>query len=179
MLKRIALTLALVAIISTPAVAQDFQHKSWYAQAIVGLPMGNYGDFANFGLGAGAGIHVPHSAEWSFRGEASYIYFFTDDFADYNTSSYIIPITALAQYDVKDSGFYGVGGVSLAFVNVSFEYPVEDNPIVGDLSTSDTSTEFGLVVGAGYNFSPSVDFGLRFNIISDSNYLSGHATWKF
>jgi opacity protein-like surface antigen len=175
MIKRIALTLALVAVLALPASALDFQQKQWYAQGILSLPFGNFGDFANVGFGAGAGLHVPHDTVWSFRGEASYVYYTTESVPNGDTSASLIPISVLAQYDLQDSKFYFVGGLSLVFARASYDINVNG---FSD-SFSDTSTEFGLNLGAGYVLSPKVDLGARFNFISDANNLTAHVAYKF
>ena len=62
MFKRMLLITALLSVIvALPAAALDFDQKQWYGQGIAALPMGNFGDIANFGFGAGVGMLVPHT----------------------------------------------------------------------------------------------------------------------
>ena len=181
MFKRIALLTAVLAIVSAaPASALDFDQKAWYGQGILALPMGNFGDFANIGFGAGLGLKVPHSPELDFRGEVSYIYFTTEDIPDADVSASLIPILALAQYNMDSSSAYLLGGLGFAIASVSIDYNV-DVPGVGTFSGSgsDSSTEFGLVVGAGFNLSPTMTLEGRFNLISDANSLSANLGWWF
>jgi hypothetical protein len=168
MIKNTVIIIALAGLlVALPAAALDFQQKQWYAQGIVSLPFGDFDDFANLGFGGGVGLHVPHDAQWSFRGEVSYVYYTAEDIPDVDTSASLIPISVLAQYNLENSQFYFVGGISLAFAHVS----------VG--SFSDNSTEFGVDLGAGYGLSPKVDLGLRFNFVSDANNLTAHVAYKF
>lgn len=176
MFKRLAFLLVIMAVLTAmPAAALDFQQKQWYGQGILALPMGSFGDIANVGFGFGAGLVVPHDADWSFRGEFSYIYFTTEDVEGADISASMIPISVLAQYNLKDSKFYFVGGLTLAFAKASVDYEFEG---YSD-SSSETSTEFGLNFGAGYVLSPKVDLGARFNIISDATTLTAHVAYKF
>ena len=176
MFKRLVLLTIIVAVLTAvPASALDFQQKQWYGQGIVALPMGDFGDFANLGLGLGAGLTVPHNAEWAFRGEISYTWFSTEDIPGYDTSASLVPVTVLAQYNLEASKFYFLGGLGLVFANASVDYNI--GGITG--SESDTSTEFGLTLGSGYVVSPKVDLGARFNFISDANTFSMHVVYKF
>lgn len=177
MFKRIAILLiALTLLSAVPANALDFEQKQWYGQGIIALPMGDFGEIANTGFGFGAGLHVPHNLDWSFRGEISYIYFTTEDMPGFDISASQIPITALAQYSLKDSKFYFLGGLTLAFSKASVDYEIEGFEGGSD---SSTSTDFGLNLGAGYVVSPKVDLGARFNLISDANSFSLHVAYKF
>ncbi len=178
MFKRMLLITALLSfIVALPAAALDFDQKQWYGQGIVALPMGNFGDIANLGFGAGVGMLVPHTPELSFRGEVSYIYFTTEDFGDVDVSASLIPITALAQYNMKDSELYLLGGLGIALAKASIDYGTEFPGFDG--SDSDTSTEFGLTLGAGYHVKPGMTLEGRFNVISDANSLSVNLGYFF
>jgi opacity protein-like surface antigen len=186
MFKRMLLITALLSVIvALPAAALDFDQKQWYGQGIVALPMGNFGDIANFGFGAGVGMLVPHTPELSFRGEISYIYFTTEDVEgfdgaeDIDVSASMIPITALAQYNMKDSEMYLLGGLGIAIAKASVDYPESVDTFGFDASYSDTSTEFGLTLGAGYHVKPGMTLEGRFNVISDANSLSVNLGYFF
>lgn len=178
MLKRMIMIAAVFAVFtSIPASALDFDQKTMYGQGILAMPMGNFGDFAKIGVGAGVGVLVPHTPELSFRGEVSYIYFTTEDIPDADVSASLIPITVLGQYNLTDSKAYLLGGLGFAIAKVSVDF---DTGIPGfDGSASDSSTEFGLTAGAGFNMSPKFNLEGRFNMISDANSLSVNAVYSF
>lgn len=181
MLKRLMLlTVAVAMLAAVPASALDFEQKAWYGQGVLALPMGNFGDFAKIGVGGGLGLSVPHSPELTFRGEVSYIYFTTEDIPNADVSASLIPILALAQYNMDSSSAYLLGGLGFAIAKLSVDY-TETVPGFGTFSAggSDSSTEFGLVVGAGFNLSPTMTLEGRFNVISDANSLSANLGWWF
>jgi len=180
MIKRsIALfALALLAFGATQAAALDFDQKSFYAQGMLSVPMGDWSDFVNTGFGGGVGMVVPHTDELTFRGEVSYLTWGTDsDFfgADYDVSASGVPVLVLAQYNLEDNPFYLLGGVGLAFMSVKVEY---SGPF-GSGSASDGSTEFGLVAGGGYAVNEQIAIEGRFNLISDANHLTVGGVYHF
>lgn len=164
----LALVLTVV-LMASAATALDFDQKHFYGQGVLALPIGDWSDFANLGIGAGVGMVVPHSAELAFRGEISYIYFMTDEVegADYSFS--MIPVNVLMQYNLES--VYLLGGLGLTFAKSKVE--------VGEFSSSNTESELGLVLGAGFELSPSVMLEGRFNIVSDANYLSANLGFRF
>ncbi len=172
-MRRVSIVLALVmmTMIVTQASALDFQQKSFYAQGLIALPMGNFGDVANVGFGPGVGMLVPHTPELSFRGEISYIFYSTDSVAGVSTSASEIPLVALAQYNLTDSPAYLLGGLGLAFGHASAEY--------NGFKASSNSTDLDLVLGGGYEVSPQLGIEARLSIISDANQISFHGVYHF
>lgn len=176
MLKRLVLILALLSVCAAlPASALDFTQKQMYGQGVVALPMGNFGDIAKIGFGAGFGLLVPHTPELSFRGEISYIYFTTEDFGDADVSASQIPVLVLGQYNLTDSKAYLLGGLGLAFSKASVDYG--DTFGLGEVS--DTSTDLGLVAGAGYKLQPNLTLEGRFNLVSDAGSLGLNVVYWF
>ncbi len=174
MIKRLFLIAAAVALlVSLPAAAVDYQQKEWYGNGVLAFPTGDFGDIANFGIGAGIGVLVPHTADISFRGEISYIYFTTEDFEGADVSASMVPIMVLAQYNLKDSQAYLLGGLGLAFATAKVEF---DTPGYDD---SDTSTELGLTLGGGFQMQPNLGLEGRLNLISDANFISINVAYKF
>jgi opacity protein-like surface antigen len=163
----------MIVLMASAANALDFDQKQFYGQGVLALPLGDWGDFANLGIGAGLGMVVPHSAEMAFRGEISYIHFMTDDVegADYSFS--MIPINVLLQYNLESA--YLLGGLGLTFAKAK----VEVDSGFGDFSSSNTDSELGLVLGAGFDLTESVTLEGRFNIVSDANYLSANVGFRF
>jgi opacity protein-like surface antigen len=173
MVKRL-LVLALAVVLATSAAALDFDQKQWYGQGVLALPMGDFGDIANIGFGAGVGISVPSSPELGFRGEISYIHFTTEDLGDIEYKFSMIPVVFLAEYDLDSA--YLLGGLGIIWRKSKIEFD-EDEFFGG--SVSDTDTELGLILGGGLALSPSMNLEARLNIISDSNFLSAHVGFKF
>lgn len=177
MLKRLVLLTATIAILAAvPASALDFDQKAWYAQGVLSLPMGDFGDFANLGIGGGLGLKVPHSPNLDFRGEVSYIYFSTEDVPNADVSYSMIPILALAQYNMDSSSAYLLGGLGFVIGRSSFESTAT---AFEGFTGSDSETDLGLVVGAGTNLSPTMTIEGRFNAVSDANSVSAHLGWWF
>ncbi len=175
MIKRMALAATALVLVASAATALDFDQKHWYSQGILSLPMGNFGDFANLGIGAGVGLSAPSSADLNFRGEISYIYFLTDDFGGAETSASMIPILVLAHYGLKDSQAYLLGGLGIVIVKTKFDY---SGPFASG-SFSHTDSELGLVLGGGYALSPTMNLEGRLNVISDANSISAHLSFRF
>lgn len=177
MLKR-SLALLFVLVLATQCLALDFEQKSFYAQGLLSMPMGDWSDFVNLGFGAGVGMTVPHTDVLSFRGELSYIHYGTDsDFYgdNWDVSASAIPVLALAEYNLEDNPFYLLGGLGLAFMGVEVEY-TGPGMSYGDTGSS---TEFGLVLGGGYVVNENVSVEGRFNLISDANNLSIGGVYHF
>ncbi|MEZ4389277.1 MAG: outer membrane beta-barrel protein [Candidatus Krumholzibacteriia bacterium] len=180
MFKRSLALFALAALVlgATGASALDFQQKSWYAQGLLSMPIGDWSDFVNLGFGGGFGMTVPHTDVLSFRGEISYLTYGTDSGFygdDYDVSASGVPVLVLAEYDLADNPFYLVGGLGLAFMSVKVDY----NGPFGSASASDGSTEFGLVAGGGYVVNENISIEGRLNLISDSNHLSVGGVYHF
>lgn len=174
-------TLGLLAfLLTTPALAFDMEAKTLYGQGLITLPMGDFGDFAGTGFGAVFGVAVPHDEKLSFRGELGYIMYGGKDFGFYDYSFSMIPIMALAEYQFSPgSKAYGVGGLGITMVCSSFE---GSTVIMGQTITvdeSDSSAELTIALGGGYRVTEKVDIEGRYNIISDTNYLSVHANIHF
>jgi len=179
-LRRIMLvTVCLVTLIAAQASALDFQQKQFYGQAVAALPMGDFGDFANFGFGAGVGLLVPHSEQLSFRGEATYLYYLDDAEGDADVSLWQIPVQVLAQYSLTNSKVYLLGGLGLAWTHVDLGLDDEFDALGIEVDDSATETDVALALGAGYALSPKMVLEGRFNLISDANSVSAHLGYRF
>ncbi|MFO7653707.1 MAG: outer membrane beta-barrel protein [Candidatus Krumholzibacteriia bacterium] len=160
-----------LALAAAPAGAQD-TGPAFYGQGILSLPMGDFGDLAKIGFGAGLGVSFAHSEMLHFRGEAGYVYYATEDFPGSDLSFSMIPITALVQYNLENSPLYLLGGLGLAIGMTSVEF---DDGTEAD----DTSSEFGIALGAGTDLTPQLFVEGRFNLISDTNHISAHLGYRF
>ena len=173
MFKRMLALMLTIVVAASAATALDFDQKQFYGQGVLALPIGDWSDFANLGIGAGVGMHVPHTPEMSFRGEISYIHFMTEDVEGGDYSFSMIPVNVLLQYNLES--MYLLGGLGLTFAKAK----VEVDSDFGDFSSSTTDSEIGLVLGAGFELSPSMVLEGRFNIVSDANYLSANVGFRF
>jgi opacity protein-like surface antigen len=177
MFKRVIALVLTLALVASVAAALDFDRKHWYGQGILALPMGNFGDIANLGIGAGIGLSAPSADEWQFRGEVSYVYFTTEDFEGGDYSISLIPINVLAEYHLTDSQAYLLGGLGIVMRRVKIEW--DDDPIFGGGSVSDTDSEIGLILGGGLQLSEGMTLEGRLNLISNTNHISAHIGFAF
>jgi opacity protein-like surface antigen len=173
--------LALVFCLSGSALAQlDFANKSFYAQGQISLPMGDLGDQAGTGIGAGVGITVPYSAAMNFRGEISYIAFGGKEFdfmgssVDYSWS--MLPILALVEYQMKpEQPFYLLGGLGLT--RATIDAKASNNGVT--VSADDSTTELSIALGGGYTLNEQFSLEGRYNLVSDANSFSIHGVYAF
>ncbi len=160
--KRTILLTTLTAVLAgAPASALDFQAKQWYGQGIVALPTGNFGDFANFGLGAGVGLFVPHTPEAQLSRRV-FLYLLHD--------RRLFGIWGDGRRCSQSDPHHGSGAVptwSVEFNSTTF----------GSASGSDSSTELGSILGAGTKLKPSLSLEGRLNFISDTNTISANLGW--
>jgi opacity protein-like surface antigen len=180
-MRKLLLSIALLVFLGAPALALDFDARSFYAQGTFSLPTGDFGDFAGNGFGGAIGIRVPHNEQLSFRGEAGYIFFQGQEFgagdfkADYSYS--MIPIVALAQYFfTPEAMFYGLGGAGFYNVRFDVDYATET---FGVADFDDSSTEFGITLGGGYTVNEQISVEARYNIISDADQLTINGIFNF
>lgn len=170
MIKRCAVVVMCLALATSAATALDFEQMQWYGHGLLALPMGDFGDVANLGLGAGVGLTVPHMENLNFRGEISYIHFTTEDYPDADLSASMIPLVVLAEYHLESA--YVLGGLGLVFRQSEVDFEGSD-------SVSDNDSEIGIILGGGLALSPSLNLEGRLNLISDSNYISAHVSFRF
>jgi opacity protein-like surface antigen len=181
-MRKLALALLIVALSAGAASAMDMAARTFYIHGVFSLPTGNFGDFAGNGFGGGVGISVPHNDMLNFRGEVGYIMFAGESY-DYGTYSWdysysMIPIVALAEYHFNpDTPLYGLGGAGLFMSRFSVE---GEEPITGTtFDNSDSSTDFGLSLGAGFGVNEKFSVEGRYNIISDANQFTVNVIFRF
>lgn len=182
-MRKVMVSVVLMLLVAGAAYAElDFDAKSFYAQGLITLPTGDFGDVAGTGFGGGVGMVVPYSELLSFRGEAAYIIYGGEDVGTYSWDFGMIPFTVLGEYHMtEDSPAYFLGGVGLTMVRSSWEYSYTD-PFTGQTVSADeddSSSEFTLSLGGGYEVNEQIAVEGRFNIISDTNYISVHGTYAF
>jgi hypothetical protein len=169
------------------ARASGMEDVSWFVFGNIAAPFGDWSDFAGLGFGGGVGGVMPYNEQFGFRGEAGYIKFAGESVdlgggeeADYNYS--MIPINALVEFTMDpDNPIYLVGGLGITIVRFEYDAPVVQTIFgpVGGGSFDDSSTEIGLVAGAGFRAAEQFNIEAKLNIVSDANYLSAGASFLF
>jgi hypothetical protein len=159
------------------------QHKMAVgAGLIVSFPMGDFGDAANTGFGGTGAFEMSFMPQLIGVGNIGYITWGTDI---ENASFSAVPVTVgVKYYFVPNVPFYGLGQLGLTFLSFDYGIPEVVTPF-GTFggSSSSSSTEFTLVIGAGYEVpvSPTVslDFTGGFNVVSDADHVTLRAGAKF
>lgn len=172
MFKRFGVVALALVLLVPAATALDFDQKAFYGQGVLALPIGDWSDLVNLGFGVGLGMRVPHSDVLSFRGEITYIHFSTEDIPNADWSWSMIPVCVLGEYQMDT--MYLLGGLGLFFARSEVKY---DNHPEWNFSGSDS--ELGLVLGAGFELSPSMVLEGRFNLVSDANFLTANLGFRF
>lgn len=182
-MRKLVVSVILMLLVAGSAFAQlDFEAKSFYAQGLLTLPTGDFGDAAGTGFGGGIGMTVPYSELLSFRGEISYVMYGSKDFGDYEWSYSMIPFDVLAQYRMKaEDPYFLLGGLGLTMLSFDAEYTGEVIPGFEAYYTDydDSSTEFTLILGGGFDVNEQIAIEGRLNIVSDANFISVHGTYAF
>ncbi len=113
-----------------------------------GLPVGDFGDFYNLGVGGSLVLQIPVAANLNFTGSAGYLKFSNDQDALIRYSSAAIPVKAGLRYYFAEN-FYGAGELGAAF-------STEDNG----------GTAFAYSPGIGVEFpvanKAAIDLGVRY-----------------
>ncbi|MFB6306233.1 MAG: outer membrane beta-barrel protein [Flavobacteriales bacterium] len=154
----------LVAILTSFSFTSKAQEGGFSAGAEIGLPMGDFGDFASTGFGASIRYEAGMSDNLALTGDLGYLTFSTD----FDESVNMIPIQAGAKYytDEVGSGFYAMGQFGVH--NTSF----------GDNS----ETNLSFAPSAGYAME-SIDIGLRYQVVNGDNtntsYIGLRGAYKF
>jgi hypothetical protein len=142
-LRFVSLSLALVAL-PTAALAQDAApRKTLGVDAAVVLPVGDYGELATLGVGAFARFEFPLQPQLAITARAGAIYHLMDEEAG-DASLLLVPIYGGVRYSLGagGQGLYLAGEVGLTWGRISAD--------TGFGSASDTDTELGITLGAGF-----------------------------
>ena len=145
---------------------------------VVSLPMGDFGDAANTGFGGTASFELGFTPQVVGVGHIGYIVYATEsDAVDFST----VPLLVGVKYFFAPAlGFYGIGQIGLNFFSTTVEIPQVFG--YGGGSVSESSSEFTLVLGAGYELPISsnvfLDFSGTFNLISNFNNIQLRAGGK-
>ncbi|MCP4546157.1 MAG: outer membrane beta-barrel protein [bacterium] len=170
----------LVMMSVAPAMALDFDAKTFYGMGTLVLPMGDFSDHAGTGFGGCIGVTVPHTDEIIMRGEIGYIMFGDQDLPHFDFSYSFMPFMVLAEYHRDlSSPMYFLGGAGLTRVAFDADYTGPEDPtgLLGD--TDDSSMELTLCGGAGYQVNEQFSVEGRFNMVSDANNISIVGVYNF
>jgi Outer membrane protein beta-barrel domain len=130
-------TLVLASLLLSTAALADT--KTIGIDGGIAVPTGDWGDAVGFGIGALARFEMPIKDKLFFAARAGYIQHLEKE--DSNTTVSEIPLFAGVRYMFTPT-IYGVG--ELGFVNYRFSVDV------GGESMSDSETNLGMTLGAGY-----------------------------
>ncbi|TCD00877.1 outer membrane beta-barrel protein [Pedobacter psychroterrae] len=121
------------------------------------FPMGDYGDFADFGYGGSLGVQFPVASRLNITGSAGYLSFKSKEVAGVTVNSAAIPVKAGARFFVAEN-FYIGGELGAAF-------PTEDGG----------KTAFAYAPGVGIEFpvadNGAIELGARYEGWSSKNSL--------
>ena len=144
---RLASAIAL-AVVAVPAAALAQGEAGTLPPRTIGvdgavvLPLGDYGEVATLAVGALARVEVPVANKLAVTGRVGALYHITDD--DFDGTFIIFPVYGGVKYNVGagPDGLYVAGelGLSIGYVSVD----------TGFGTASDTETELGLTLGAGF-----------------------------
>jgi opacity protein-like surface antigen len=172
--------LALVIAISLVGLSSAQNNMSLGAGLVVSLPMGDFGDAANLGIGGTAAFEMGFTPQLVGVANVGYISWSTD--LDGYSWTAVPVMLGVKYYLTPGAGFYGLGQVGLTFFTL--ETPAIVVPFFGTIGGGSVSeSEFTLAIGAGYELPLSsnvmLDLTGAFNLISDLNHITLRAGVKF
>ena len=160
-MKKVILCLVIVSLTTLGASAQvNFGLK---AGMNISTLRGDGVEKANSLIGAnvGAFVNIPVSTTFSFQPEVLYsMEGAKEDVFDTKIMLNYVNIPLMLKY-TDASGFFGELGPQIGFLT-SAKSKINGN--TADVKDLFKSTNFSLGIGAGFNFTPSVGVGLRYNL---------------
>ncbi|WP_432713334.1 hypothetical protein [Pedobacter sp.] len=164
MMKKLLLLTAITGVLAfSSASAQNAKDPAMNGQKLgvgveFGLPVGNFGDIYNLGVGGSLVYQVPVAANLNFTGSAGYISFKSKEMAGLTHSFGTIPVKAGLRYFFAEN-FYGGAELGAAF------------------STEDGGgTAFAYAPGIGVEFpvanKAAIDLGVRYEGWSRDSHTS-------
>jgi len=159
-----------IVIFSTGAFAQNNQIS---LGVDLGIPLGDFGDFASFMIGPTAGFELPVSDNIGITLQAGYLLITPNsDVKDLVKSMSAIPAQAGVKYYIGENqeGLYIHGQAGIH----SMSLKTEDIEILGTTISGSTtsSTNFSWGIGGGFQL-PKLDLGIRYNSISPDSDADG------
>ena len=109
------------------------------------LPLGNFSNAANAGIGALIRGEYSVMPKLNITGRLGFVYYLTKD-QGFDYKFWNIPVLVGAKYDIAQ-GFYGAAEAGLFLNHASATVSI---PGFGSASSSNTETDFGATITAGY-----------------------------
>ncbi|MGE5681575.1 MAG: acyloxyacyl hydrolase [Bacillota bacterium] len=142
-------------------------------QAGVAIPTGNFGDAASLGIGGEGTFEYRFTPQLGLDVSLGfYSWGSKNDLPPgYDFSIADIPLLVGARYLLMAGDFHPYAGAALG---IHFLNTKTTTPLVGDESTNDTKFGFAPMAGIRLHMPPNLDLdlNLKYNIISDANYLT-------
>ncbi|MDX1326869.1 MAG: outer membrane beta-barrel protein [Arenibacter sp.] len=158
-------TFALFVAVGT--MAQDGFHKIGVG-AEIGLPMGDFGEAYNSGFGATGKVYYGLNENANITGTLGYIRFGLDGGSDVSGHMGMVPIMFGYHHDFD--GLYIEPQVGLVALSSKID--------MSGFGGSSSATEVSLSLGGGYS-TGEWDFGLRYQIVSNANFLRARIAYNF
>jgi len=141
---------------------------------VVGLPMGTFGDVV--GMGFGAAVVGEYKVADNIIGTFTTGYLMFSGKEDIYPDYSIIPLMLGAKYYFAPNMY---GTVQLGMNMVSYTIPAIDFGFFTTPETTESGTEFGYAVGAGYEMG-DIDLLVKYgSFMTDATSLSLTAVYKF
>jgi len=159
-MKKLMLSFSALALAGTMSA----QSNQISIAADLGLPLGDFGDFASFIIGPSVGFELPVGDKLGITAQLGYQIVTLKDDNPFIKSYTMIPVQAGLKYYFMDQqeGFYGHGQVGIHSSTIK----TEDITILGVTipGSSDSNTNLSWAIGLGYQME-KLDIGLRYNSI--------------
>jgi len=154
------------------AFAQEGFHQIGVG-ADIGLPIGDFGEAYNIGYGVTGKIYYGLNEDANITGTLGYLRFGID--GDSNISGHMGMIPIMFGYNHDFDGFYVEPQVGLVALNSKIDMSGSGFESFGG---NYSSTEVSLSLGGGYN-TGDWDFGLRYQIVNNANFLGARVAYNF
>jgi hypothetical protein len=140
----------------------------------LGLPMGDFGDFASFIVGPSVGFELPVGDNIGITAQVGYDIVSVKSDAQYIKSFSMIPAQAGLKYYFTEQQKGAYGHAQVGIHSSTLKTKDIDLGLFGTIpGTSSSSTSLSWAIGAGYMME-KLDIGLRYNSISpDSDAPDG------
>ena len=156
------------------AIAVNAQGPQLSLGVDLAMPLGDFGDFASFGVGPAAGIEFPVGDNIGVTVQVAYDFLTPNsDVKDLVKSMSMLPAQAGIKYYFMDQqeGFYAHGQLGIHSMSTTSE-DLDLGPLGTIEGETTTSTNFSWAIGAGYQLE-KLDIGLRYNSISPDSDIEG------
>jgi hypothetical protein len=138
------------------------------------LPIGDFSEWASFGVGPALGVEFPAGDRAAFVLQFAYNFLTPQDDAGIDSWT-MMPIQAGGKFFFQETQKGAYGSLLLGLHNQTVTTKeIDGGPLVGTIpSVKESEADFSWAVGAGYQME-KLDIGARYNAISDSNAKWGY-----